>query len=181
MKTIMTADIISWKPCQRVLDDKTIPDNWSGTALDVLAYDAAAAEDRLWVVLREEMLSAKTLRLFAVSCAKEALSLVPNPDPRSIEAVNVAERFANGEATKKELETARSTAWSAAWSAAWAAASAAAWSIPWLAAARSASAAAWAETRSAAWAETRSAAWSAARNNQVNTLIKIIKENEKGS
>ncbi|MGB0486330.1 MAG: hypothetical protein ACPGK1_17485, partial [bacterium] len=44
------------------------------------------------------------------------------PDARSIEALNVAERYANGEATKEELKAAEAAARDAAKDAAWAAA-----------------------------------------------------------
>lgn len=67
----------------------------------------------------------KELRLFAVWCAKEALKLVENPDQRSINACDVAEKYANGEATIEKLtaawyaakdaakDAARVTAWAA--------------------------------------------------------------------
>jgi hypothetical protein len=76
----------------------------------------------------------KILRLFAVWCAREALKLVDNPDPRSISACDVADRYANGEATKEELAAAENAAWDAARAAAWDAARAAAWDAAWNAA-----------------------------------------------
>jgi hypothetical protein len=60
-------------------------------------------KDILWLLLRREFLSEKDLRLFAVWCAREALKLIEDPDERSVEACNVAEKYANGEATKEEL------------------------------------------------------------------------------
>ena len=71
-------------------------------------------------------MSEKDMRLFAVWCAREALKLVDNPDPRSITACNIAEKYARGEATEEELTDARSDAFLtvsgdaeyAAWSAA---------------------------------------------------------------
>jgi hypothetical protein len=71
------------------------------------------ANDIIWLLLREEFLSEKDLILFAVWCAREALKLVENPDHRSIEACNVAERYANGEATQEELLAARVAAYPA--------------------------------------------------------------------
>lgn len=62
--------------------------------------------DIIWLLCHKEFMTNKELRLFAVWCAREALSLVNNPDPRSINACNVAERYANGEATDEELEAA---------------------------------------------------------------------------
>jgi hypothetical protein len=72
------------------------------------------AEDIIWLLCRNEFLSNKDLMLFAVWCAREALKLIEIPDKRSIEACNVAERYANGEATKEELLAARDAAHEAA-------------------------------------------------------------------
>lgn len=64
--------------------------------------------------------NARTLRLFACDCAERALAAwiksAPD-DARPAEAIAVARRFANGEATSDELSAARSAAWSAAESA----------------------------------------------------------------
>jgi hypothetical protein len=68
--------------------------------------DVVPAKDILWLLLRKEFLSEKDLRLFAVWCAREALKLVENPDERIVEACNVAEKYANGEATMDELDAA---------------------------------------------------------------------------
>ena len=76
------------------------------------------AKDILWLLLRKKFLSEKDLRLFAVWCAREALKVVKNPDERSAEACNVAEKFANGEATKEELYAAHIAAINAGASAA---------------------------------------------------------------
>jgi hypothetical protein len=67
-------------------------------------------KDILWILLRKEFLSEKDLRLFAVWCTRETLKLVKKPDKRSVEACDVAERYANGEATKDELDAAYDTA-----------------------------------------------------------------------
>jgi len=61
-------------------------------------------DDILWLLLRNEFLSDKDLRLFGVWCARETLKLVENSDEISINACNVAERYANGEATMEELK-----------------------------------------------------------------------------
>jgi hypothetical protein len=108
-------------------------------------------EDVIWLLCRKEFMSDKDMRLFAVWCAREALKLVENPDQRSIEACNVAECFAKGNASSEEFAAARDAARSAARDAAWAAA----WD-----AARSAA-------RSAAW----DAARSAARDAQIDKLL----------
>jgi hypothetical protein len=94
----------------------------------------------LWITDKTGRPHDRTLRLFAVWCARNT----PLPDgrktgelmtdPRSLAALDVAERFANGQASADEL------------AAAWAAARAAAWAAAW-AAARAAGEAAWAAAR----------------------------------
>src|SRR4030065_2640175 len=80
------------------------------------------AEDCLWC-LRSVPEHDREWRLFAVWCARKAQQLMT--DPRSTAALDVVERFANGEATAEELAAARVAA-GAAWAAAKAAWSAAA-------------------------------------------------------
>ncbi len=63
----------------------------------------------------------RDLRLFAVWCARQAQHSLS--DKRSLDALDVAERFANGEATQEEL----TAAWAAARAVAEAVADAAAW------------------------------------------------------
>jgi len=65
-------------------------------------------------------------RLFAVWCARQVQHLIT--DQRSHDAINVAERFALGAATKNELDAAFEAAWSAARGAAFEAARGATWS-----------------------------------------------------
>jgi hypothetical protein len=124
MKQITYSDIKALSPCYDPI--RYIPEDWTGTVLDILNVENCPAHDRLWVVFREEFIDSKTLRLFAVWCAREALELVEKPDAKSIEACNVAERYANGEATYEELSAARSAAYEAAYEAARSAASSAA-------------------------------------------------------
>ncbi len=68
-------------------------------------------DDALWC-LRAEPQHAKLRRLFAVRCARSVQHLMT--DERSIAAIDVAERHANGLATDDELAAARATAWAAA-------------------------------------------------------------------
>ncbi len=88
----------------------------------------------------------RDLRLFAVWCARQVQHLMA--DERSITALDVAEKFANGQASEAELDA----AWDAAWDAAGDAAGDAAWD------------AARAAARDAACAAARDAAWDAARD-----------------
>ena len=139
-KTIQ--DIREMDPCYD--PTKYLPENWIGTALDILNVEDAPAQDRLWVVCRQGWIDDRTLRLFAVWCAREALEMIDDPDPRSVAACDVAERYANGEATDKELAAASAAASDAARAAASTAARAAAWAAASTAARAAARAAAWA-------------------------------------
>jgi len=110
VKTFTIEDIRSWDPCYDPV--RHLAEDWSGTALDILRDEKMPVASRFWVVLRTEVLDKKTLRLFAVWCARSVQHLMQ--DQRSINAIDIAEKFANGEATEEELETARAEAW-AAW------------------------------------------------------------------
>lgn len=76
----------------------------------------------IWVATHPGCLDDRTLRLFAVWCARQVQHLME--DERSIAALDVAERFANGEATSEELAAAGAAAGATA-GAAWVAAGAA--------------------------------------------------------
>jgi len=71
--------------------------------------------DALWC-LRAVPGCDRDARLFAVWCARQVQHLMA--DERITNAVDVAERFANGNATEKDLAAARDAAWDAAWAAA---------------------------------------------------------------
>ena len=118
-------------------------------------------DDALWALRCLEGAD-REIRLFAVDCARQVQHLMT--DPRSLAALDVAERFANGLATSEELDAARAEAWAAA-DAAWAAAGAAAGAAARDAAdaADAARAAAW-DAADAAWAAARDTAWAAARD-----------------
>ena len=134
--------------------------NWLNEAIWIVDYRGERLDCDDKVVVREARLvkqiktwNERTARLFACDCAERALKKYgKNPDPRSLEAVQVARRFSNGKATRRELNAARDAAWAAARDAAWDAAGAA------RAAARDAAGAA----RDAAWDAARDAAWDAA-------------------
>ncbi len=134
--------------------------------------------DIIWLLCNKLYMSERDMRLFAVWCAREALKLVDNPDERSVEACNVAERYANGKATIEELAAAEDDAWDAAYAAAANdaaenAASAAAYAAAYAAAAEDAAenaayAAAYATADAAAVYD---AAWNAARDAALDAQI----------
>ena len=85
--------------------------------------DSNGLDDALWC-LRAVENHDREIRLYAVWCARQVQHLMT--DQRSLDALDVAERYANGQATYGELYAARDAAWSAAGAAAWSAAGAAA-------------------------------------------------------
>jgi hypothetical protein len=113
-KTISNAIIRKFQPCYD--PSKFITDENEELTVRqwVKKYrNIVPTKDIIWLLVREEFLSEKDLILFAVWCAREALKLVENPDKRSVEACNVAEKYANGEATQEELLAARVAAYPA--------------------------------------------------------------------
>jgi hypothetical protein len=113
--------------------------------------DINGLEDAIWCLRAVENCD-RQIRLYAAWCARRVQHLMA--DARSVAALDVAERFARGEASAEELAAARKAAWAAAW-AAWAAEAAVAAYAAALASA--ASAAAWAASYGAALASAASA------------------------
>lgn len=111
MKTINNELIRSLNPCYDP-SEKGIPDDETLTVSEwVEKYrPVVPTQDIIWLLCHEELLDKRDLRLFAVWCARQALKLLENPDPRSVAACDVAERYANGEATEKELQDAAAAA-----------------------------------------------------------------------
>jgi len=141
-----------WKKLLKHLG-KTAADDESLPILTVL--DSNGLDDALWC-LRAVEGKDREIRLFAVWCARQVEHLMT--DPRSRKAVDVAEAYATGLATKAELE--------AAWEAAWGAALAAAAGAAAMAAAGAAAGAA-------------AAAWEAARAKQEAHFHLILAEDKK--
>ena len=162
MKYITPKMILGWYPCpkyDRARIEKLFGRRKRATIREILRAPIPP-EDALWVVLREELIPAKTLRLFACACAERALrrerKTGRKPNRASVNAVRVARRYAVGKATAEELSAARSAAWLAVWSMAeWAARS-----VTYLAAESAARSA----TRSAAESATCLTAGAAARS-----------------
>ena len=168
MKKITPELIRSFGPCYD--PSEFLSEDYEATVLEFLNHPEIPVGDKFWVALREEFIDAKTLRLFAVWCARQALKLVENPHPASIRAVDVAEKYANGKATKDELAAARAAARYAAWDARAAAEAYAAWAARYAAWDAGAAAEAY-----AAWDTARAAA-EASRAAQLKQLISIIEK-----
>jgi len=127
--------------------------------------ESNGVDDAIWCLQAVEGKD-KEIRLFAVWCARQVQHLMT--DKRSLDALDVAERFANGLASEEELRVARDAARDAAWAAGDAAWDA--WDAARAAAARDAARATWDASMNAAYAAlgtaleaAYAAAWSAAR------------------
>jgi hypothetical protein len=172
MKNLSIADLRLWEPCYD--PSRYFSEDWQGTAIDILRDDRIPHEDRLWAVLRTEFVTERTMRLFAVWCARQVQHLMT--DPRSLNALDVAERFANGKATDEELTAARAYARAAARDAA----RDAAWDAAQDAARTAAQDAAWTAARAYARATAYDAAEATAQAAQRAKLIEMIEaENKK--
>ena len=90
----------------------------------VTILDSNGVEDAVWALCAVTGEDAR-IRRYAVWCARQVQHLMT--DPRSVNALDVAERYADGLATDYELRVAGAAAGDAAWAAARAAAWAAAW------------------------------------------------------
>jgi hypothetical protein len=125
----------------------------------VTILDSNGLDDALWCLRAVEGCD-REIRLYAVWCARQVQHLMT--DPRSLAALDVTERYAQGMANDNDL---RAAAWDAAWAAAWAAGDA------WHAARAAVGAA-----RAAAWDAARAAAWYAARQSQAARLREVCAE-----
>jgi len=107
-----------WKKLLKHLG-KTAPDDEPLPLLTIL--NSNGLEDAVWCFRAVEGFD-REIRLFAVFCARRVQHLMT--DQRSLTALDVAERFANGLATEEELAVARGVAGAAARDVAWDAAAA---------------------------------------------------------
>lgn len=181
--------IMSFYPCY---DPKEIgmPDDYEAELKDfIVEYKDKVKnlENIIWVCCKKEFFNERDLRLFGVWSALQVKSLMK--DKRSLDCLEVSEKFAFDEANQEELQAARdaargaayfaAAARDAAWDAACAAARAAAgaaWVSAWVSAWDSAYFAARDSARTAAWDTARDSSYSAAVATQIQTLLKMIEK-----
>ena len=144
--------------------------------LDILKSNGL--DDALWA-LRCVQGHDRDLRLYAVWCARQVEHLLT--DQRSKDALDVAERYANGDASAEELtaaweaagDAARASAWASAGDATRAAARASAWAAAGDATWASAGDATWDATWDATLDATWASAWASAGDAQSKMLVKM--------
>lgn len=121
----------SWKKALHFLG-KTGPDDEPLALLTIL--ESNGLDDALWSLRVLDAKYDNAMRLFACFCAKYSLDIFEKgypEDKRPRMAIETAERYAMGHATKEEMSSASADAWDAArgaaWSAAWDAVLVATW------------------------------------------------------
>jgi hypothetical protein len=135
--------------------------------------DHNGLKDALWCLRAVENCD-REIRLYAVWCARRVQHLMV--DARSVAVLDVAERYARGEASDQELEAARGLAVAGAGAAAWAAWAASAWAVAVAASAHAAwAASAWAVPAAAAWAAAAGADRDTERAAQAEELRRICR------
>ena len=109
--TTTTARIDAYKPCQARRQRAAKLLNITEPSDEPIAYaqllDVLGLDDALWCCRAEPDL-APIWRRYAVWCARQVQHLMT--DQRSLDALDVAERHANGAATDEELAAARDAA-----------------------------------------------------------------------
>ncbi len=119
------ADIRSWKP--RYDPIRYLPEEWSGTAIDILSNESVPFLDAVWIVARDGIVDVGVLRRFAAWCAAQSLFITKQTDNRAWNAVELSIKFSIGLASDAELDMARAAAGGAAWAAAGPIVGSAAW------------------------------------------------------
>jgi hypothetical protein len=141
----------------------------------MLKHPTIPDADKVWLMRQLGVMTDKGLRLFAVDCARRAQTYPKNytPDPRTLAAIDVAERFAEGLATVEDLRADATAAAYTGYAAAYAAACAATYAT----AARAARAAcAAARAARAACAAARAADDAAEGRKQVECLVAMAEK-----
>lgn len=103
--------LMGWRACYTDGRIAEIVPKAGLTPLEVCDFSGVSTQDRMWVLLREEVLSTKVLRLLACNWARQALALDPMVDSRAVDTIEVAERYAYGRATEDEFAEARDAAY----------------------------------------------------------------------
>lgn len=194
-RTITLDQLMSWKPCYdkekilRLSRGKT-----EMTIGEILDLRFVSVEEKFWLLLREEIIPARTLHEFALWCAETALTRIGVTNESSWNALKVKRMWLEGKATNEEVSVARDVAWDDARDAAgyvaryavgyaamddarytaMDAAREAAWAVARYAAKEAAKRAAEDAANYAAWDAARAAAYDAARGEQLSKLREML-------
>ena len=121
MRRVTIEQVESWGPCQPLYDRAHLLELLAGrpalTVREIAALPIPTC-DRLWAILREELIPAAALHELACVYAERPLdrerAAGREPDLRSWEAIRIKRAWLAGQATDEELNTAEAAAWTAA-------------------------------------------------------------------
>ncbi len=121
MNKATVEQVLSWHPCEDYTKER-IEKLWDGrealSGLEILDLDISV-EDRFWALFRNHFFSDRELRLMACDFAESVLYLYTGDSDAPKEAIRIARLFAEGKATREELDAAYVAADAdAAWAAA---------------------------------------------------------------
>jgi hypothetical protein len=117
---------------------------------------------------KNEFLTDRELRLYAIENTKDVRKYIPENELEKFDAIlDVITKYANGNATEEERESAWASARESAWESAWASALASAWASARESALESARASALESARESAWAS----AWASARESALESAL----------
>lgn len=103
MKILTTKTLDSYKPCYPA--SRYFTEDWRGTVLDIAKDDRIPFNDRLWIIIREDLVSEKLMRLFAVWCARQVRK--NHPDKKLKEVLDIVVAYCFGEVSSAELDRVR--------------------------------------------------------------------------
>ncbi len=164
VKRVTVDQVMTWDPCPRYPRSR-IKDLFAGreslSAGDILRLDIHP-KDRLWAVMREDMMPAGEIHnlacWFAEQCLLREREAGREPDAYSWAAIEVKRRWVQGRAADEELEAANMAAWEVAYKTARATVTQTTWAAR-DAATRAATRAAWAASAGAQEAVFGASAW----------------------
>jgi hypothetical protein len=107
MNKITYAEIMQHNPCYNPVEIG-MPIDYSANPIDFIQeyrHKVKELQDINWVIRKLLVLSLKQTKLYAIWCARQIKFLVKNK--YSIEALNIAEAYTNGNTTLEELIKAR--------------------------------------------------------------------------
>ncbi len=108
MSKATVKQVLSWHPCEDYTKER-IEKLWDGrealSGLEILGLDIPV-EDRFWALFRNHFFSDRELRLMACDFAESVLYLYTGDSNAPAEAIRIARLFAEGKATREELDAA---------------------------------------------------------------------------
>jgi hypothetical protein len=102
---ITAEQIISWEPCEDYSEHLICELVGDGVTLqEILDTDIILNENKMWLLLREEVFPGKQLHEIDCRVLEYTLSKIDNPNKRYSEAIRVKRLWLDGKLTDEELK-----------------------------------------------------------------------------